>query len=205
MTTRAVDADGNFPKRRRFALSTTANLAPPKSSESERCGSCVAIALSEKPGVSLPPPAGNQQPTQPTEKPCESKVPQTVRSTSNQCSHEVQSGGNGQVASIQVQTPDLRGGCAWKTVRCPSQKSTCCKSFQDTACTSGPGKRAGLSPCPRSFNRTNCSGPLLPGRSIACWVPANLTSSHPNPRNRATTAATACWNTNDTLGMSEAS
>lgn len=49
MTTRAVDADGNF-QRRRFALSTTANLAVSKSSESETCGNCVAIALSEKPG-----------------------------------------------------------------------------------------------------------------------------------------------------------
>jgi hypothetical protein len=48
MTTRAVDADGNFFKGEDSR--SRRPQTPPKSSESERCGSCVAIALCEKPG-----------------------------------------------------------------------------------------------------------------------------------------------------------
>ena len=55
------------------------------------------------------------------------------------------------------------------------------------ACIFGLGTRVGSSPCPRSFNRTNCSRPLLPGRSIACRAPANRSSSHPSARNRPAT------------------
>jgi len=45
--------------------------------------------------------------------------------------------------------------------------------------------------------------PLLPGRSIACRVPANPSIRHPKPRNRTATAAKACWNLNDVFGSYE--
>jgi len=47
-------------------------------------------------------------------------------------------------------------------------------------------------------------GPLLPGRSIACRVPANPSIRHPKPRNRTATAPKACWNLNDVFGITNA-
>jgi hypothetical protein len=88
-------------------------------------------------------------------------------------------------ASRRFPAQNLRAGCAYKIARYLSRKSTSWNLYRAAACTLEPGKRAGSSPCRRSFNRTNCFRPLLPGRSIACRAPANPTHRDANPPDRA--------------------
>ena len=59
------------------------------------------------------------------------------------------------------------------------------------------GRELARLPCRRSFNRTNCSRPSLPGRSTPCRAPANPTNCHPSTRNRTAATTAAFWNPNE--------
>ena len=121
--------------------------------------------------------------TTPQEAPCPSSFEQAIRTTANPRRREAKSGSDEQPASIRFKAQNLRGGCAWRIAHYLSRKSTSWRSSPAAACTFEPGKRAGSFPCPRSFNRRNCSGPSLPGRSIACRAPAYPSNHHPSAQN----------------------
>ena len=120
------------------------------------------------------------------------KSRKTIRSTSNQCSNEVQSGGNGQLASIQVQTPDLPGWLCMENRALPITEIDVLQILPKHGLHIRTRQESSLISLPDELQSDELLRAITSGE-VNCLL-GSCEPYEPNPRNRATTAATACWN-----------